>query len=234
MKSFARARVSGAALAAMLIVYPVAKAQTARPGGAQSAQLLQQLQQLGSERTTLQTENDRMKKELESLRKERDQLKQAQHGLDERARAAAAALAQVNGQRTTTAQELEQSKAKLQELIAKFRETLQTLRQIETEATTGKQTLARRDRELQVCTDRNAALYQLNGEILTHFEHESAWSRLGRAEPFTQIKRVQLENMLDDYKGRADDQHYAPGDTRAPPPAEQNAAPKPDGHAGQK
>ncbi|GAC1660206.1 MAG: hypothetical protein PVS2B3_13230 [Steroidobacteraceae bacterium] len=39
-------------------------AQTARSGGGASAQLAQQLQQLASERTSLQAENERLKKEL--------------------------------------------------------------------------------------------------------------------------------------------------------------------------
>ena len=40
---------------------------------------------------------------------------------------------------------------------------------------------------------------------------------MARAEPFTQIKRTQLENLVDDYKQRAEDERTAP-------PAE---APKP-------
>src|SRR6185437_8493556 len=101
--------------------------------------------------------------------------------------------------------ELKQTREKTEQLIAKFRETLQTLREVETDRSTTKQTLAMRDKDLKACADRNVALYKLNDEVLTHMEHESAWSHLARAEPFTQIKRVQLQNLVDDYKARAKD-----------------------------
>jgi chromosome segregation ATPase len=193
------------------------QAQTARSGSGANTQLLQQLQQLASERTSLQAEAARAKKELEDARKERDDLKKAQQAVEQRAKTSAAALAQSASERAASEQELTQTKAKMEELIAKFRETLQTLRQIEAESASAKQTLATRDQQLKVCVDRNASLYKLNGEILTHLEHESAWSHVARSEPFTKIKRVQLENLADDYQARADDQRVSPGSTPLPP-----------------
>jgi chromosome segregation ATPase len=192
------------------LVTPSAWAQTARSGGGPNAQLMQQMQQLASERTSLQAENASLKKELDATRKERDQYKNAQKSVDARTKATASELAQGASQRQALEQELKTNKEKTEQLIAKFRETLQTLREVETDRTTAKQTLATRDKDLKLCTDRNAALYTLNNEILTHMEHESTWSRVARAEPFTQIKRVQLENLVDDYKGRAKDQRLPP------------------------
>ena len=66
----------------------------------------------------------------------------------------------------------------MQELIAKFRETIQTLREVETERATLKQTLDTEDRNLKVCLDHNAALYKLDGEVLDRLEHQSAWTRM--------------------------------------------------------
>jgi len=186
---------------------PPALAQTARSGGGQNTQLVQQLQQLASERTSLQAENAKMKKELDDLRKERDALKKAQQGAEQRrAQSSAAVLAQSASQRAASEQELKKTQEKMQELIAKFRETAQTLHDVETERSTAKQTLATRDQELKTCVDRNLALYQLNGEVLTHLERQSIWSRAAAAEPFTQLKRVQLENLVDGYQSRAQDQ----------------------------
>ena len=204
--------LSPASLACLVLIGAAlcqpALAQTARSGGSsgQSAQLVQQLQQLASERTSLQAENAKMKKELDDLRKERDTLKKAQQAVDERAQSSVkAALAQSANQRAESEQELKKSQDRMQELIAKFRETAQTLKDVETERTATKQTLVTRDQELKTCVDHNLALYQLNGEVLTHLENQSVWSRVAAAEPFTKLKRVQLENLVDDYKSRADD-----------------------------
>jgi chromosome segregation ATPase len=198
-------------LALLGLVAPVARAQTARSGGAPNAQLLQQMQQLASERTSLQAENARLKKDLDDTRKERDALKNAQKWNDARARTSTAAVAaEAAAQRAALEQQITANKAQTEQLIGKFKETLQSLKEVETDRATTKQTLATREQELSACVDRNASLYKLNGEVLDHFEHESAWSRVARAEPFTQIKKVQLENLIDDYKGRAKDQRVTP------------------------
>src|ERR1700726_2838508 len=82
-----------------------AHAQSARSGGGASAQLLQQMQQLASERTSLQAENAKLKKDLEDLRKDRDALKNSQQALDKRAKSSEAALKQQLAQRQSGANE---------------------------------------------------------------------------------------------------------------------------------
>lgn len=202
-------------LIAAAAVAPV-MAQTARTGGGANEQLTLQMQQLASERTTLQAENARLKKELDDTRKERDQFKNAQKSVDARVKTSAAELAQSTSQRQNLENELKLNRDKMEQLVAKFRETLQSMREVETNLSTEKQTVATRDQELKSCTERNSALYQLNGEILTHMEHESTWSHLARAEPFTQLERVRMENLVDGYKGRAKDQKL-PASTDASP-----------------
>jgi chromosome segregation ATPase len=181
------------------------RAQTARSGGSASAQLMQQMQQLASDRTTLQAENDKLKKQLADITKDRDALKAGQQVIERHARDATAAVAASNSQRAATDQELTQVKAKMQELIARFRETIVQLRTAESESTTAKQALVTRERELSTCVDHNLALYKLNVEILTHYEKRGVFTRMAEAEPFTKIKRIQNENLIDDYRGRAQD-----------------------------
>lgn len=210
-------------LAIFVTTGAVVRAQTARTGGTANAQLLQQLQQLASERTTLQAENARMKKELDDLRKDRDALKKAQQAVDGRARESAAVLARTAAEKSANQEELQRTKDKMQELITKFRETAQTLREVETENTTTKQSLATREQSLKVCVAHNGELYKLNQEVLNRLEHQSMWSHVASAEPFTKLKRVQLENLVDDYKSKADDQHLK----EAPPAPPGEAAGQP-------
>jgi chromosome segregation ATPase len=198
------------AVAMLTLLTGPAYAQTVRQGGGASAQLLQQVQQLASERTSLQAENAKLKKDLEDMRKDRDAVKNTQQALDRRAKSSEVSLKQSVTQRESSEKELAQTKEKMQQLVGKFRETLQTLREVEAANTTSKQTLAARDESLKVCIDRNLALYKLNQEVLTRMENQSMWSRVAQAEPFTKIKRVQLENLVDEYKARADDQRIAP------------------------
>jgi chromosome segregation ATPase len=183
-----------------------AAAQAARSGGGASAQLVQQLQQLASERTALQAENARMKKELAELTKERDTLKSGRSALDQRSRASEAAIARSAQETANAESELAKQKERMQQLVEKFRETAQTLRDVETERATFKQSLNTREADLATCTKQNEALFALNDEVLTRLEGTGPISRIASAEPFTKLKRTQLENLIDEYRYRAEDQ----------------------------
>src|SRR4029077_20562844 len=120
-------------------------AQTARSGGNANAQLMQQMQQLASERTSLQADNAKLKKELEELRKERDSLKSSHEGLERRGKGSEVAPKQLqqgaDSRRESLEQDLARSNDNLKQLIAKFRETAATLRDVETDRANTKQTL---------------------------------------------------------------------------------------------
>jgi chromosome segregation ATPase len=195
----------------MLAITAVSAAhgQTARSGGGPSAQIQAQLQQLASERTQLQAENERLKKELADLKKDRDALDSAKKAAEGRARASQAAISSSAAQRQSAEQDLEQQRARTEELVAEFRKTAQLLRDVESDRTTTKQSLATRDQELRVCADRNLALYKLNGEVLDRLEKRGAFGA-AVAEPFTRLKRTQLENLIEDYRYRANEQQVEP------------------------
>ena len=212
------------ALVAGLVSHPTL-AQTARSGGGggQNAQLVQQLQQLASERTAMQAEQARMKKEIEDLRKERDALKAGQTAatVNQRARAESEAAAiRATREKESVESELTKTRARMDDLVAKFRETATAMREVETDRATVKTALARQDQDLKTCVAANEGFYKLNDEVLTRMEGQGFWTSVGKAEPFTKLKRVQLENLVDSYRARAQDAQYVPGMTppAAPPP----------------
>jgi len=186
-------------------------AQTQRQGGGANAAVMQQLQALTTERSALQAENTRLKAEADGLRKERDALKAGQDGAARRSKAADDQATTAQRERERLEGELAQQKTRMQELVDKFRETATTLRDIETEGTAAKQTLAQRDIDLKACVDRNHKLYELNDEVLLKLADQGFWSSFSRHEPFTRLKRTQLENLADGYRDRADEQRQPSG-----------------------
>jgi chromosome segregation ATPase len=216
--------------AALMAGSGAASAQTARSGGNANAQAMQQMQQLASERTALQAENEKLKTELAEVKKDRDSLKTGQQTNDKRSRETASALAHSTSQREALEQELTQTKSKMQELIGKFRETAQKLHESETAEASAKRVLAGREHELAVCADHNEKLYHLNQEVLNRLDHEGTFTRIAEAEPFTKIKRIQLDNLVDDYHAHAQDQLITPPTGLSPAaaaPAVPSAAPAP-------
>lgn len=181
---------------------PAGLAQTERSGNA-DARIAQQVQQLAAERAALKAENDRLKLELEQVRTELGKASAGKAALENRARSLATNASRGEATAQQATQQLERTRTQMQELVGKFRQTAQTLHDVETQRSALKSELALRERDQQVCVDRNVHLYQLNIEILDRLENRSFWSSLAQREPFTRLKRVELENLIEDYRYRA-------------------------------
>lgn len=196
---------SAALIAAMfaIVTSPVG-AQTQRSGNA-DARVMQQLQQMSSERAALQAENAKLKEQLAQMKKDLDKAASGKVAIENRARQLEASAGRGEAASKQSEEQLERTRGQLQELIVKFRETAQTLRDVETDRSTVQSQLGLKERELKTCIDRNAGLYNLNSAILDRMENRGFWSSLGASEPFTKIKRVELENLIEDYKYRADE-----------------------------
>lgn len=180
------------------------QAQVQRSGDA-NARVSQQLQQLSSEKVALQAENNKLKQELEQVKAQLQKSAGATKELENRNRVLQASVGRDTANNQQAEEQLEKSRAQLQELVTKFRETVQTLRDTEADRATIKSQLAAREREYKVCVDRNVGLYEINDEVLDRMEDRGFWSQLTEREPFTRLKRTQLENLIDDYRYRVDE-----------------------------
>lgn len=214
----------GVALAGFALGIGTAFGQVARSGGGANAQLTQELQQLAAERTELQAQNARLQKELEATRKERDAAKAAEQALERRSKLSESAVKQLQenmaARRDASDKEIAKWRDSMQQLLAKAREIAQNLREVETDRNLLKQTLATRDRDLKTCVDHNLALYQISQEVLTRLDHQGFWSSVARAEPFTKIKRIQLDNLVEEYQQRADAERLSkPVQSKSAPPS---------------
>lgn len=185
---------------------PVAVAQTTRNAGdQQNAQAMQQLQQMTAERAALQSENARLKKELEDTKKKVDSASAQEDALKRRAQSAEAASSRLAAGAAANTESAERTRAQMDELVGKFRETAQTLKQVEAERNELKQSAGAAERQLKTCRDHNAELLTINEEVLVRLEHTGFWTKIAADEPFTRLKRTQLENLAGDYRARANE-----------------------------
>jgi cell division septum initiation protein DivIVA len=229
----ARSAGGFAILVAALWAGPVS-AQVQRSGGAPNALLMQQLQQAVSDRNQLQTENSKLKKDMDDLKKQlaaaQQQANASKAGVAHNEAAVAAARASTEA----TQKSLDETKAKMQELVGRFRETVTTMRGIETERSQLRQQLAASQSQFDQCAQDNFALYQVNSEVLDRYAHQGAFTYLVRSEPFTKLKRTQIDNLVIEYRQRAEDLRLkktatsgsAPGPNSSPP-LSGSAAPAP-------
>jgi septal ring factor EnvC (AmiA/AmiB activator) len=56
-----------------------------------------------------------------------------------------------------------------------------------------------------VCYGNNKQLLELNREILARYENKGVFDALRQQEPFTGLKQVEVENLVQDYRYKLDD-----------------------------
>lgn len=190
---------------ALIAVAPV-KAQVQRSGGGEMQKIMQQYQQVAAEKTALQGQVEQMKKDLDAAKtelaaakKERDAFKAHAGG----AAAAATAVAQLTASRDSAEKNLEVSKQRMNELVGRFRETATTLKVVETDRTKLHKELDERNAAFDTCAEHNLQLFEITRDVLDRYEHVGLFTKAGAAEPFTQITRTRIENLVDDYRARA-------------------------------
>jgi chromosome segregation ATPase len=71
-------------------------------------------------------------------------------------------------------------------------------------------------KKLGFCEDKNAALYKLGNDILDAYEKFDMGDAIGANEPFIGIKRVELENAVQDFDDRLYTDKYDPNARQAP------------------
>jgi chaperonin cofactor prefoldin len=207
------------------LISAVAPAQVQRSGGgggAANAQLMMQYQQADAERTQLKSDNAKLKKDLDDLKKQLDAATKQAAASKAGVSRDSAQLAAAQAANDRSAKDLVDSKAKMQELVGKFRETITQMRGIESERSQLQQQLAESKTAFDRCAERNYSLYQVDNEVLDRYAHEGAFSHMASAEPFTRIKRTEIDNLVLEYKERAEELRMkkatgAGGSPSAPP-----------------
>ena len=196
-------------LIACMMVAGVVHAQTARQGSDQLARMQAVVQQLTSERAALQAEKTKLEARVAELEAELAASEDGQKTLttDLARSQAAEQAARKNGDALIA--RLDQARTRTDELVARFRETATTLQQTERERGELQQQLATNTHDLETCSERNVALYDVGIEVLDRYESKGFWSVMRQKEPFTQLKRVEIENLADEYRQRLDDARYA-------------------------
>ena len=185
----------------------------------EAARRMQQMQQqLAQEKAQL--EQDKAKLEKDNADREK-QIKQ----LQARLKRAEAGTKQTEADVKQKAAEVEHLKAELDAMSLKFVEqrekadkladsfkaSVETIKTRDAE----KETLNARTREqrdiigrqaqlVQACEEKNLALYELGSDLLRRYRNKSVMDALKQAEPFTQLEKVKMENLLQEYAEKMD------------------------------
>jgi chromosome segregation ATPase len=91
-------------------------------------------------------------------------------------------------------------------LLNTYQETATTLQTRDAEAKRLDTVLGQARQRIQACETKNAALYQQAEEVLDLYDKRDLGDAIASSEPVTKLKRVEIENLMQDYedKFRAD------------------------------
>jgi hypothetical protein len=173
-------------LASLVAAASPALAQTQRSGGGEAQKFMQQYQQLAGEK-------------IAAMKKERDALKAHPAG------PSPTAVAQLTASRDAAERNVEQSKQRMTELVARFRETAGNLKDVEADRTKLRADLDARNVAFDKCAENNQQLYEINGDLLNRYAHVGLFTKVSAAEPFTQITRTRMDNLVVETRARAED-----------------------------
>jgi chromosome segregation ATPase len=108
-------------------------------------------------------------------------------------------LALVKAELSTTAQQLADTRKHLDE-------TTRALQQATADKNDLQAIKSRNEREISACESKNLALYTVGRSLMERFEHKSCGETLAQSDPFTGIKKVETENLLEEYRDKLDEQ----------------------------
>ncbi|WP_237763311.1 hypothetical protein [Thiobacillus denitrificans] len=92
----------------------------------------------------------------------------------------------------------------LADSVALQRATAQTLAQVESAKKQTEGKLSGKAHDLQVCQTHNGQLYAIGREMMQKYRDKSCQDALAQAEPFTGLKKVEVENLLETWRDRLD------------------------------
>ena len=94
---------------------------------------------------------------------------------------------------------------RLETLAERYRELAEIAKGIEGERDTYIALAGEYDVRTAQCESNNDALYTIAMEVIESYEKKGFFKILAQREPITGLKKVQIENLMDDYRQLADE-----------------------------
>lgn len=146
------------------------------------------LRRVSAERDELQAEKSRLQATLDKQKSETAGLQKKYDAL-----------------RSRSENVLNQANEIIAGLRSQLQETSQTLNHTQTEKQQLEDTRVAQAKQIEICSANNAKLVQVNSELLEHYNRKGVWDSMVQREPFTGLKQVEIENLMEEYRAKLDE-----------------------------
>jgi chromosome segregation ATPase len=99
---------------------------------------------------------------------------------------------------------LAETEKKLVDSLALQRATADKLAKTESAFKQTEQQLSGKREDLKLCQTQNGSLYSLGREMIQKYRDKSCQDALAQAEPFTGLKKVEVENLMETWRDKLD------------------------------
>ena len=203
-----------------LLAEPSVAAEKKDKAARKAALMMQKMKQdMEAEKATLQAQFATEKKVLEDQLKAETEAKTAAEkklGVAEtKVRSLNAELTKTNSEKAALDTQLTQTKATLEttqtnlaDLTTQHKKALADLAFNDGQRKTLSTNLAETTKSLNTCEDKNGKLYVYGKELVQIYDNPSLYESVMRKEKFFQLKRVELENILQNQQDKLDEARY--------------------------
>jgi chromosome segregation ATPase len=207
--------ILGLLLAATMLANPALAADKKDKAARRAQQMVQQIQQ---EKAQLQSQLDQamqakalLDADMAKAQEENTSLKTKLGAANRKIDGLEISLKEMTAERLAfeakllkTQVELEATKTALNELDVKYQANLYDLKVNEQQRANLTATTIQKTKVIDACLAKNAKLYDYGLELVKLYENPSLYKQVVLTEKFSQIKRVELENILQNYNDKID------------------------------
>lgn len=184
------------------------------------ALMMQKMKQdMEAEKAALQAQFDTQKKELEDKLKNKDEelashdkklttAKNVNKNLESEIKKVNAEKAAVETKQQQTQAQLETTQKNLAELKAQHQQAQTDLKFNDNQRKTLSTNLAQTTKSVNECEEKNIKLHQFGTELIQIYDKPSSYDAVMRKEQFFQLKRIELENILQNKQDKLDDAQF--------------------------
>jgi chromosome segregation ATPase len=180
--------------------------------------LQQQLQDAQAAKAKVEADKAAADKQLVDQTKQLSQLKGALPRVSQSLKAAETERARLSASVAALEKQLADQKAAADTaLAAKGRDIEQLTKARDEQLAQSRRSLDERGTQVAECTSRNERLIRLNAELLDRYRGKTTAGVLKQREPFLGFQDVEMFNIVQDYRDKADAERYSPpstGETR--------------------
>lgn len=195
---------------ALLIASPLHAAAKKDPAKEAQRRMQMQMKQVQEQKTALEQEKAALGQELEALKKKTSEI-EASVARAHRGKAAAEKEAEALKQaRSELSEKIAQLEKQFSESQLSLRDTRQRLQQETSQKQGLEQNLSVQGKALGACESNNRMLYQYHVELINHAQNRGSLGVLLEAEPLLGLSRVKIENLLELYRDKVDEQKFKP------------------------